>query len=320
MKRIGVLTSGGDAPGMNACIRAVVRAAASFGMEIYGVERGYDGLIDGELNQLGPRDVSDIIQRGGTVLRTARSKAFTTDEGFKMALNMLASYKIEGLIVIGGNGSLSGAVELMKAGIPIIGLPGTIDNDLPFTDYTIGFDTAVNTVLEAISKVRDTSESHERTTIIDVMGRECGDIAAVAGLCGGAEIILVPEHPVDVSDICRTLLEGRNRGKKSSIIVKAEGFHIDTNELENTIRETTGMDTKAVVLGYIQRGGSPTSGDRLLASVLGYRAAEMLRDDNANKAVGVIGGITREIELEEALAMTKESKADLIELNSILAK
>jgi 6-phosphofructokinase 1 len=289
-------------------------------MEIYGIERGFDGLIDGEFDPLGPRDVSDIVQRGGTVLKTARSKAFLTPEGFRRAMNMLESYKIEGLIIIGGEGSLKGAVEIMNAGIPVIGVPGTIDNDLPFTDYTIGFDTAVNTVLEAIGKVRDTSESHERTTIIDVMGRNCGDIAAVSGLCGGAELILVPEKPMEIEDICRVLIEGRHRGKKSSIVVKAEGFSIPTHELEATISEKTGLDTKAVVLGYIQRGGSPTAQDRLLASVLGYRAAELLRDDDPNKTVGVIGGKTLAIDIAEALAMKKEPKATLIELNTVLAK
>jgi 6-phosphofructokinase 1 len=320
MKRIGVLTSGGDAPGMNACIRAVVRAAASFDMEIYGIERGYDGLIAGEFSQLGPRDVSDIVQRGGTVLKTARSKDFMTEEGFAMALNMLSSYKIEGLVIIGGNGSLTGAVKLMESGVSVIGLPGTIDNDLPFTDYTIGFDTAVNTVLEAVGKVRDTSESHERTTIIDVMGRECGDIAAVAGLCGGAELILVPEQPMEVDDICRALVEARHRGKRSSIVIKAEGFPIGALELEEVIKTKTGIDTKAVVLGYIQRGGSPTAQDRLLASTLGFRAAELLRDDRVNKAVGTIGGQIREFDLEEALAMEKNPQATLIAMNTILAR
>ncbi|MDR3305944.1 MAG: 6-phosphofructokinase, partial [Clostridiales Family XIII bacterium] len=255
MKRIGVLTSGGDAPGMNACVRAVVRTAAYHNMEIFGIERGYDGLIAGDIEELGPRDVSDIVQRGGTVLKTARSSAFLTEEGFARALSMLHSFKLEGLIVIGGNGSLQGAVDLKKAGFPVVGLPGTIDNDLPFTDFTIGFDTAVNTALSAISNIRDTSNAHERTTIIDVMGRECGDIAVYAAITGGAEIVLIPEIPVDLDDVCRTLIESRNRGKSSSIIVKAEGVDIDSDALDEEITKRTGLDVKVVVLGYIQRGG-----------------------------------------------------------------
>ncbi|MDR0875538.1 MAG: 6-phosphofructokinase [Clostridiales Family XIII bacterium] len=319
MKRIGVLTSGGDAPGMNACIRACVRTAHFLDMEIFGIERGYDGLIAGDIRQLGPRDVSDTIQRGGTMLKTARSSDFQTEEGFARALAMMGNFKLEGLIVIGGNGSLTGATDLKKAGIRVVGLPGTIDNDLPFTDYTIGFDTAVNTALWAISNVRDTSNAHERVTIVDVMGRECGDIAIYAAITGGAEIVLVPEIPIDLDDVCRSLIESRNRGKTSSIIVKAEGVDIDSNVLDEEITKRTGLDVKVVVLGYIQRGGSPTAADRLLASTLGSKAVELLHDDISGVAVGSVGGSIIWSELEEAMSMKKASVCELDNLAKMLA-
>ena len=320
MKRIGVLTSGGDAPGMNACIRAIARSGPACGLEIFGIERGYEGLIAGEIRKLGPRDVSDTIQRGGTFLKTARSESFLTDDGFKMALNMVKTFKLDGIIVIGGNGSLQGAAKLSKAGVPIIGLPGTIDNDLPFTDYTIGFDTAVNTVLSAIGNIRDTSNAHERTTIIEVMGRECGDIAIYAGLTGGAEIILVPENEIDIDDICRVLIEGKNNGKSSSIILKAEGVDIDSVRLEEIILNRTGLDTKVVVLGYIQRGGSPTAQDRMLASVLGNKACELFSKDIYNKSIGFRDGMIEVFDLEESLSVERKSLSHLHELAKVLAK
>ena len=319
MKRIGILTSGGDAPGMNACVRAVVRMGAYLGLEVFGIERGYDGLIAGDIRQLGPRDVSDTIQRGGTFLRTARSEAFLAEEGFRRAIDMLESFRIEGLIVIGGNGSLSGALDLKNAGVRIIGLPGTIDNDIAFTDYAIGFDTAVNTALYAISNVRDTSAAHERVTIVEVMGRECGDIAVHAGLTGGAEIILVPEEPVDVGEICRTLIESRNKGKRSSIIVKAEGADIAPAVLDDEIKRRTGLDVKVVILGYIQRGGTPTARDRMLASLFGAKAAELLANDVHGVAIGIADSKVVWPELGEALKMKKRSGDALYELAKILA-
>lgn len=320
MKRIGVLTSGGDAPGMNACIRAIARRGPSLDLDIVGIERGYEGLIAGEMRELGPRDVSDMIQRGGTVLKTARSENFMHEEGFKMALNMVTTFKLDGIIVIGGNGSLNGAIKLAKAGVPVIGLPGTIDNDLPFTDYTIGFDTAVNTVLSAIGNIRDTSNAHERTTIIEVMGRECGDIAIYAGLTGGAEIILVPENKVDIDDVCRVLIEGKNVGKSSSIILKAEGVAIDSTELEETIQERTGLDTKVVILGYIQRGGSPTAQDRMLASLLGNKACELFSKNIINKAIGFRNGEIEIFDIEESLLVARKNLHHLQELAKVLAK
>ncbi|MDR1043368.1 MAG: 6-phosphofructokinase [Clostridiales Family XIII bacterium] len=319
MKRIAVLTSGGDSPGMNATIRAIVRSALYEEMEIFGIERGYEGLIAGELSQLDRRSVSGVIQRGGTILKTARSEKFMTEEGFKMALNMLLSFQIEGLVVICGNGSLRGAVGLMDAGVNVIGLPGTIDNDLPFTDFTIGFDTAVNTVLSAISNVRDTSESHDRTTIIEVMGAKCGDIAVYAGITGGAEIILTPERAVDLHEICRVLIENKNKGKTSSIILKAEGVEISTEVLEREISERTGLEVKMVILGYIQRGGSPTASDRMIASRLGYEAVRLLKNDEAGKAIGIVGGEVKSFDLRESLEMEDTKIIALDFLTDILS-
>jgi 6-phosphofructokinase 1 len=319
MKKIAVLTSGGDSPGMNAALRAVVRSAIYEGMEVFGIERGYEGLIAGEISQLDRRSVSDVIQRGGTILKTARSDNFMTEEGFRRALNMLLSFQIEGLIVIGGNGSLRGAIDLMDAGVNVIGLPGTIDNDLPFTDFTIGFDTAVNTVLSAIGNVRDTSASHDRTTIIEVMGAKCGDIAVYAGITGGAEIILIPERDTDLNEICRLLVENRNKGKTSSIIIKAEGVAVSTEVLEREIAERTGLEVKMVILGYIQRGGAPTASDRMLASRLGYEAVKLLKEGIAGKAVGIVGGEVKSFDLREALSMEDTKIADLNFLTEILS-
>jgi 6-phosphofructokinase 1 len=289
MKRIGVLTSGGDSPGMNAAIRAVVRGSIFNEMEVYGIKRGYEGLIAGEIKEMTVPSVSDIIQRGGTMLHTARSSAFMEAEGFKRAVDMLQNFEIEGLVVIGGDGSLHGALELSKEGIGVIGLPGTIDNDLGYTDYTIGFDTSVNTVLAALSNIRDTSSSHERSTVIEVMGRNCGDIALYAGLTGGAETILIPEVEPNINAICRQLIQGKNRGKRHSIIIKAEGVSISSQDLADIITERTGLETKVVVLAYIQRGGSPSCRDRMLASQMGYKAVELLKNDIINRAVGIVG-------------------------------
>ena len=319
MNRIGVLTSGGDAPGMNACIRAIVRMGSYLDIEVFAIESGYDGLIDGNIRELGPRDVSDVIQRGGTFIGTARSEEFLTEEGFNRAIDMLDNFKIEGLLVIGGNGSLRGAAELSDAGVKVIGLPGTIDNDLSYTDTSIGFDTAVNTALYAISNIRDTSQAHARVVIIEVMGRECGDIAVQAGLAGGAEIILVPEEPVDIGEICRTLIESRNKGKKSSIIIKAEGVDIDSNELVNEIDKRTGLEAKAVILGYLQRGGNPTAYDRMLASLLGSKAVEMLNEDKHGVALGMVDGSVIWTPLREAVNTPRRDVSELYDLAKLLA-
>ncbi|HHX14315.1 MAG TPA: 6-phosphofructokinase [Clostridiales bacterium] len=306
MKSIGVLTSGGDAPGMNAAIRAVVRTAVYHKITVYGIERGYDGLLHGDLAEMGVSSVSDIIQRGGTILRTARCEAFKTPKGMKRALEMLDYFDIEGLIVIGGDGSFRGAQELAQRGIKVVGVPGTIDNDLPYTVATIGFDTAVNTVLSAISHIRDTSSSHDRSTVIEVMGRASGEIARAAGLAGGAEFILTPEEPSDINAICRKIIQGKNRGKLHSIVIRAEGSEIPLDELVQQIKDRTEFDTKAVVLGYVQRGGSPTAQDRLLASRMGYHAVELLKNGKYNRACGTTGADIFDIDLAEALEKTRQ--------------
>jgi len=305
---------------MNACIRAIVRGAIYNGMEVYGIRRGYEGLIDGEIEEMDVSSVADIIHRGGTILRTARSERFLTKEGFARALSVLETFGIEGLAVIGGDGSLRGGAELSQAGITVMGLPGTIDNDLAYTDYTIGFDTAVNTALMAIGNIRDTSSSHGRTTIIEVMGRHCGDIALYAGLAGGAETILVPEEALDVAGICKKLLTGKNRGKLHSIIIKAEGVNMSSQELRTVLEERTGLETKVVILGYIQRGGGPTARDRLLASRTGYRAVELFRDGSTSKAVGIRGDEIIAVDINDALKMPKASNASaIIQLSDILS-
>lgn len=319
MKRIAVLTSGGDAPGMNAAVRAVVRCGIYNKLEVYGIERGFEGLIDGAIKELTVSCVSDIMQRGGTKLRTARSKRFMTPEGFQRALDMLENFEIEGLVIVGGDGSYRGGLKLSEAGIRVMGLPGTIDNDLPYTDYTIGFDTAVNTVLSAIGNIRDTSSSHGRCTVIEVMGRNCGDIALYAGLCGGVESILIPEEPVDINGVCRKLIQGKNRGKLHSIILRAEGVTMCSDELASTIAERTGMETKVVVLGYIQRGGSPTARDRMLASRMGQKAVELLLENSNSRAIGIRGDEIVHYELAEALQMQRMHNKSLMELADILS-
>lgn len=320
MKKIGVLTSGGDSPGMNAAIRAVVRCGIDRGMTVYGISRGYEGLIDGDIREMDRASVGGIIHRGGTVLGTARSERFMTAKGQDKAVSVLEAFGIEGLAVIGGNGSLTGAFELDKRGIKIMGIPGTIDNDLGYTDYTIGFDTAVNTVLDDISKLRDTSSSHGRTTLVEVMGRNCGDIALRAGLAGGAEFVMIPERDYDIGDVCRKILEGAARGKKHSIIIKAEGSKLSSQEVVDKISEITGKDTRMVVLSYLQRGGSPTSDDRILATMAGAKAAELLYDDADSKAIGIVGNKITVLPLYDALQITRDIDPYMLELIDVLSK
>lgn len=318
MKRIGILTSGGDSPGMNACIRAVVRSAISSGYEVYGIKRGYEGLIDGDIEKLVTSSVADIIHRGGTILQTARSERFMTEDGLNKAIESLKKCEIDKLVVIGGDGSLRGAKKLAEMGISVVGLPGTIDNDLAYTDMTIGFDTAVNTALHAIGNIRDTSSSHGRITIIEVMGRACGDIALYAGLAGGAETILVPEVDTDVDEMCQKLITGMHRGKKHSLIVRAEGVKISSEDLAKLIYEKTGLETKVVVLGYIQRGGSPTAIDRILASRMGIHAVELLNEENVHKAVGIRGDDIFSMDIDEALNANKSNHVDFMKYCDIL--
>ena len=320
MKKIGVLTSGGDSPGMNAAIRAVVRCGIETGLEVYGIYRGYEGLLDGEIRLLDRNSVGDILHRGGTILKTARSERFKTEEGQQHAVSMLETFGIEGLVIIGGDGSLRGGCELDRRGIRVMGLPGTIDNDLGYTDFTIGFDTAVSTVLDAVTKIRDTSSSHERTTVIEVMGRHCGDIALYAGLAGGAEGILIPEIDTDINELCKKIVIGANRGKQHSIIIKAEGVGISSQELAETIQYRTGRETRLVVLSYLQRGGSPTLGDRMLATLTGAKAVELLQEDSRSKAIGISCGEIVAYDLAEAVEQKREIDTDMYRLIGILSK
>lgn len=318
MRTIGVLTSGGDAPGMNAAIRAVVRAGLAKGFNVMGVRRGYSGLISGEIIPLDRHSVADIIQRGGTILRTARCEEFKTEEGRKRGANILRTFGIDGLVVIGGDGSFKGAQLLSKLGISTVGLPGTIDNDLPYTEYTIGFDTANNTVLDAINKLRDTSTSHERVSIVEVMGRNCGDIALYAGLAGGAESIIVPEKGYDKDKLCRTILEGKMRGKMHNLIILAEGIG-GAEELAQQVEEITGIETRATKLGHIQRGGSPTCMDRVWASRMGYRAIELIEEGKSSRVVGVKDGRIFDMDIDEALSVPRQFDEKLYEIANALS-
>lgn len=318
MKRIAVLTSGGDAPGMNAAIRAVVRVTIYNGHEVYGVNQGYSGLLEGDIHKMDVSSVGDIIHRGGTKLRTARCPKFKTPEGIERAVEVLKMFKIDGLVVIGGDGSLTGAMKLCEAGMPTIGVPATIDNDLGYTDYTIGFNTALTTVVNAIGNVRDTSTAHGRANIIEVMGRNCGDIALYAGLAGGAESIIIPEIEFDVDDICQKLLRGKNRGKLHNIILLAEGVG-KPYELAGQIEEKTGIGTRVSIIGYLQRGGTPSPYDRVLASQFGAKAVELLINGESCKAVGIKGNKIISMNLAEALGTTREIDRDLYKLTEILA-
>lgn len=318
MKTIGVLTSGGDAPGMNAAIRAVVRAGIFNNVRVMGIERGYKGLIEGKIKEMDLSSVGDIIHRGGTKLKTARCEEFKTEEGRKKALNVLNVFGIEGLVVIGGDGSFQGAQKLSELGIKTIGIPGTIDNDLAYTDYTIGFDTSVNTVLDAITKIRDTSTSHERASIIEVMGRHCGDIALYAGLAGGAESIIVPEVENNLDDVCRKLIQGKARGKLHNIIMVAEGVG-NAYEIGDEIAEKTGIETRRTVLGHLQRGGSPSAFDRILASRMGAKAVELLLNGSSGRVVGIKENKIIDQDINEALTIEKQFDMDMYELTNILS-
>ncbi|MCH4827011.1 MAG: 6-phosphofructokinase [Planococcus sp. (in: firmicutes)] len=308
MKKIGVLTSGGDSPGMNAAVRAVVRKAIYHGVEVAGVYSGYQGLIEGTIKNLEAGDVGDIIQRGGTKLYSARCEEFRTEAGQLKAIEQMKKEGLEGLVVIGGDGSYRGAMALTKRGFPCVGVPGTIDNDIPGTDYTIGFDTALNTVIEAIDKIRDTATSHERTFIVEVMGRDAGDLALWAGLAGGAETILIPEESYNIDDMIDRLQKGRKRGKRHSIIIVAEGV-MGGNELKALIKEKADIETRVSVLGHIQRGGSPTARDRVLGSLFGARAVEVLLEGVGGRAIGMKNHQVVDYDMTEAF--TAEHNADM---------
>ena len=303
---IGVLTSGGDAPGMNAAIRAVVRAALSKDMTVYGIKRGFHGLLKEEIVSLTARDVSDIIQRGGTVLQSARCRSMYEEEGQRKAASILKKWGIQTLIVIGGDGSFAGAKSLTPYGINVIGVPATIDLDIKCTEYTIGFDTAVNTAMEAIDKIRDTSTSHERCSIVEVMGRHAGYLALWCGIANGAECVLVPEkEKYSEQDIINDMLECRKRGKKHYIIVNAEGVG-DSIGLAERLEELTGLETRATILGHLQRGGNPTAKDRMYASTMGVMAVDLIAEGKLNRVVGYKQGEFVDFDIEEALTMHKD--------------
>lgn len=305
IQTIGVLTSGGDAPGMNAAIRAVVRQAISKGKKVKGIRRGYTGLLAEDIVDMEAKDVSDIIQRGGTILQTARCPEFRTEEGQKLGAEMCRKHGIEGIIVIGGDGSFRGAQKLAAQGINTIGIPGTIDLDISCTDYTIGFDTAVNTAMEAIDKIRDTASSHERCSIIEVMGRDAGYIALWCGLANGAEQVLIPEkYDFDEQKIVNNIIANRKRGKRHYIIINAEGIGHSTS-LARRIEAATGMETRATILGHMQRGGSPTCKDRVYASTMGAYAVDLLCEGKSNRIVAYKDGKFVDYDVDEALAMQK---------------
>jgi len=322
MKRIGILTSGGDCPGMNPCIRAVVRSAIYKGLEVIGIRRGYAGLIENDIQVMDASSVSGIIYQGGTILKTARSKYFMCEEGQKKAAQNIKKLGIEALVVVGGDGSLRGARVLNERWeIPTVGVPATIDNDVWGTDFTIGFLTAVNTALEAIDKIRDTATSHDRLFFVEVMGRTSGFIALWTGLAGGAEDILIPEIPVNVDEICTRLEEGRRRGKTSSIIIVAEGNNIGSVvEVASKVREKIAhYEHRVVVLGYLQRGGSPDVWDRILGTRLGAAAVDMLLEEKRNIMVGLVNGKIKTSSLKDVDKKKKEIDFDLYRLNQIMA-
>lgn len=318
MKRIAILTSGGDAPGMNAAIRAVVRTAIYNNIEIYGVKMGYNGLINGDIFKMELSSVADIIHRGGTILGTARSDEFMTDEGKQKALESLRKNGIEGVVVIGGDGSMRGALSLHKLGVKTISIPATIDNDLGYTDYTIGFMTALETVADAISKLRDTSSAHGRANIVEVMGRNCGDIALYSGLAGGAETIFVPEELVNIDELVSKAISGIKRGKRHHIIVVAEGS-TDTYKLRDVFEERTGIETRVTVLGHVQRGGTPTVFDRILGSRMGYEAVVLLKDGESGLSLGMKANEIFKSDIEDALSNEKIFNSKMLDIARILS-
>ena len=320
VETIGVLTSGGDAPGMNAAIRAIVRTAIHKGLEVKGIMRGYAGLLQEEIVDMTSTSVSDIIHRGGTVLYTARCQEFTTAEGQKKGAEICRKHNIDGIVVIGGDGSFRGAGKLSALGINTIGLPGTIDLDIACTDYTIGFDTAVNTAMEAIDKVRDTSTSHERCSIIEVMGRNAGYIALWCGFANGAEDILLPErYDGDEQALINRIIENRKRGKKHHIIINAEGIG-HSSSMAKRIEAATGIETRATILGHMQRGGAPTCKDRVYASIMGARAVELLCEGKSNRVIGYKHGEFVDLDIQEALSMTKDIPEDQYRICKMLVR
>ncbi|MDL2235469.1 6-phosphofructokinase [Christensenellaceae bacterium OttesenSCG-928-L17] len=319
IRRIGVLTSGGDTPGMNAAVRAVVKAGIDKGIAVMGIYHGFTGLMEGHIQQLQYADVHNTTDRGGTILRTSRSERFKLPEGKDIALRVIRAYGIDGLIVIGGDGSFRGARALFEAGIPAIGVPGTIDNDMGYTDFTIGFDTAVNNVINEISKIRDTMRAHDRVGVVEVMGRNCGDIALWAGIAGPADITLLPEVEYSWADAAHRLAENKLRGRLTSMVIIAEGAgHAD--DFAEYVRQNTDVEIKPVTLSYIQRGGNPSANDRVLATRLGVRAVELLFQGEGGRAVGIRDNALIDVTLEEAINTPNRFNQQLYDLMAMITK
>ena len=318
-KTIGVLTSGGDAPGMNAAVRAVTRAAIKKGFRVVGIRRGYNGLLNNDMVELTTRDVADIIQRGGTEIFTARCKEFREWEYVLKAKDICVRDNFAGIVVIGGDGSFRGAADLSKAGIPCVGLPGTIDNDIQCSEYTIGYDTAMNTVMELVDKLRDTSHSHERCAVVEVMGRNAGHIALNTGVACGATAILVPEIEFDIEDVVKKIKTARENGKEQFIVIVAEGVG-HSEDICKRIQEETGIESRATILGHVQRGGSPTLRDRVVASQMGYHAVELLRDGKSNRVVVMQGERIVDFDITEALEMPRVFDEKLYKISQDLSR
>lgn len=319
IKRIGVMTSGGDAPGMNAAIRAVVRSGLYHGFEVFGIQRGYEGLLDGDISEMNNHSVSNIISRGGTILRTARCKEFTTPEGIQRGKAMMDIFRLDALVVIGGDGSLRGARDLHRIGVPVMGVPATIDNDVACSDYTIGYDTAMNTVKEAIDRIKDTAYSHERCSVVEVMGRNAGYIAINCGIAGGAEACIIPERKFDIGeDIIKPILACRNAGKRHYIVINAEGVG-GTMQIAEEIRQKTGISTNTTILGHLQRGGSPTVRDRVAASLMCAKATELLAQGVTGRVIAMDGYGVIDLDIEEALDRKKDIDQHLINTSKILS-
>jgi len=320
-KKIGLLTSGGDAPGMNAVIRGVVRSAMYHGVEVLGIRRGYEGLIAADFVQLKAKDVSDVIHRGGTILLTARCPAMHTDEGLDRAVQVCKILALDALIVVGGDGSISGASRLAEKGVNVICIPATIDLDFNCSEYTIGFDTAVNTGMDAINKIRDTSTAHERVSVVEVMGRNCGHLALWCGMSGGAEEIVIPENRnVDTAAVIRQIMENRGKGKTHNLILIAEGADgHESGALSEEIERITGIESRATILGHLQRGGSPTALDRMHGSMMGHNAVDLLVNDGKNRVIILKDGKYKDIDIKEAISATKEYDNKLYDIIKILA-
>ncbi|MGN1086949.1 MAG: 6-phosphofructokinase [Porcipelethomonas sp.] len=318
LKKIGVLTSGGDAPGMNAAVRAVTRAAIRKGMQVYGIRRGYNGLINGDVIEMNERSVSDIIQRGGTMLYTARCPEFRTEEGVEKAKAKCEELGLEGIVVIGGDGSFRGAADLSAKGILCVGLPGTIDNDISCTEYTIGYDTAMNTAMEMVDKLRDTAQSHDRCSVVEVMGRGAGFIAVNTGVACGATYVITSEVPYNLDEVAKKMLESRKTGKQHFIIIVSEGVG-HSEEIARTLQEKTGIEARTTILGHVQRGGSPTVRDRVVASQMGYYAVDLLSQGIGNRVVGMQSNKIVDFDIQEALSMKKPFEDDLYHIAGEIA-